>query len=90
MKKGLVFVLILTCIFSFMGCSKNENGHIEGKALTMEKVRELAEKGEELTWSDFEDYPYEDIGSGLYIYRYEIDESYYLLIGGVPEIPLCI
>ena len=56
----------------------------------MEKVRELAEKGEELTWSDFEDYPYEDIGSGLYIYRYEIDESYYLLIGGVPEIPLCI
>lgn len=50
--------------------------------LTLEKVRELSEKGEELSWSDFEQYPHEDIGSGLYIYRYDIDEHYYLLIGG--------
>lgn len=57
----------------------------DSKSLTLEKVIALSEKGQELTWDDFEGYPYEDIGSGLYIQRYPVGESYYLLIGGVPN-----
>lgn len=50
--------------------------------LTIEKVKELAKKGDALSWSDFEPYRHTDIGSGLYIYFYEIDENYCLVIGG--------
>lgn len=50
--------------------------------LTIETVKELAKKGDALSWSDFEPYRHTDIGSGLYIYFYEIDENYCLVIGG--------
>ena len=50
--------------------------------LTLEAVRELAAKGMGLSWDDFEQYPYEDIGSGLYIRVYDIDESCCLMIAG--------
>ncbi len=56
------------------------------KKLTLEEVVELSEKGEGLTWSDFEQYAYEDIGFGLYIYRYDIDSNYELRIGGSPSV----
>ena len=53
--------------------------------LTIERVIRLAEnKGEELTWSDFQMYNAIETGSGLYILVYEIDESFELRIGGVP------
>lgn len=50
--------------------------------LTLEKVIDLSHKEHDLSWNDFERYDSKEIGSGLYILRYEIDESYYLLIGG--------
>lgn len=50
--------------------------------LTIEKIKKLAKKGDALSWSDFEPYRHIDIGSGLYIYFYEIDENYCLVIGG--------
>ena len=57
----------------------------EPAELTLDKVIELAGKGEELTWSDFEQYKSKEIGSGLYILLYNIDENYYLLVGGTPD-----
>lgn len=51
--------------------------------LTLDIIKELAQKGKALSWSDFE--PYKDegnIGSGLYILAYDVGEDYYLLIGG--------
>lgn len=54
----------------------------ERAGLTLETVKELAQKGETLSWSDFEQYSHKDIGSGLYIYLYDIDENYCLVIGG--------
>ncbi len=54
--------------------------------LTLGKVIELSAKGEALTWSDFEQYSYEDVGFGLYIYRYDIDSNYELRIGGSPSV----
>lgn len=60
--------------------------------LTIEKVKELAKKGDALTWSDFEPYRHTDIGAGLHIYFYEIDEKYCLVIGGgdTKSVPLYI
>ncbi|GAF09373.1 hypothetical protein [Paenibacillus pini] len=45
-------------------------------------VQDLAQSGQDLTWNDFDDYPYEDIGSGLYIRNYKIDEDYHVSVGG--------
>ena len=51
--------------------------------LTIERVIRLSEnKGEELTWSDFQMYNAVETGSGLYILVYEIDETFDLMIGG--------
>ncbi|MBQ9765609.1 MAG: hypothetical protein IJW18_05390 [Lachnospiraceae bacterium] len=51
--------------------------------LTIDRVITLAgQKGEKLTWSDFAMYESTDIGSGLYILLYAIDENYTLAIGG--------
>lgn len=41
--------------------------------LSLAEVRQLAEKGEDLSWDDFAQYKHEDIGSGLYIFLYDID-----------------
>lgn len=59
--------------------------------LTLARVQELAEKGEELTWTDFAPYEGREIGSGLYIMRYQLEEDYSLVAGGVPgEKPMYI
>ena len=59
--------------------------------LTMQMLEALAKKGDVLTWEDFTPFDGEDVGSGLYIMRYDIDERYYVLVGGVPnEKPLYI
>ena len=78
MKKWVALALCALLLYGLPGCANSG-------ALTVERVRELAQKGVELTWSDFEAYESRDIGSGLHVYRYEIDDSYYLLIGGVLE-----
>ena len=59
----------------------------QGEQLTLEKVKELAaEKGGDLSWNDFEPYRNEgDIGSGLHILAYDIDERCCLLIGGTDK-----
>lgn len=41
--------------------------------LTLNDVCALAQKGNALTWEDFAPYRAEDIGSGLYILRYQMD-----------------
>lgn len=53
--------------------------------ITNEEIISLSlEKAEEITWTDFEDYCGEDVGSGLYIMKYPIAEreGMYLLVGG--------
>ena len=58
----------------------------EIQRLTLEELRGIvAEKGGDMTWSDFECYEHSDIGSGIYIFRYPISEYLYLTVSGVPE-----
>ena len=55
---------------------------VESRRLTLDDVRMLSEKGEELTWEDFERYACVEGGSGLSIRIYQIDELFSLSIGG--------
>ncbi len=61
------------------------NNAVAGRKLTLDDVVMLSQKGDTLTWSDFERYQGQDIGFGLYIMRYEIDELFDVLVGGVPD-----
>jgi beta-lactamase regulating signal transducer with metallopeptidase domain len=63
--------------------SSDEPTNVVKPTLTLAELQDLVRrKGENLTWSDFSDYYYEDIGSGQHILRYTINADYYLLIGG--------
>lgn len=53
----------------------------EEKQLTLEKILEMSGK-EDAGWADFQDYASQDIGSGLMIWRYEVDQDFAFLIGG--------
>jgi hypothetical protein len=50
--------------------------------LSLDVVTELAQKKDSLSWDDFEKYDGISIGSGLYIMLYDIDDNFYLLVGG--------
>ena len=52
--------------------------------LTIERVIRLSERGDELTWADFDMYEGSDIGSGLHIFKYNIDDDFYLEVGSFP------
>ncbi len=82
MKKLLVFVSALVFVLCLIGCSEEDEMQQYDNKLTLDKVVELSAKGEELTWSDFEQYESIETGSGLYIFVYEIDETFDLWIGG--------
>lgn len=86
MKKALALLVSVVLLLSSAGCAAG-NGQ-----LMLDKVEKLAEKGASLTWSDFEGYAYEEAGSGLYIRVYDVDEEYYVMIGGpsLEEIPLYV
>lgn len=60
----------------------------EGKKLTMEKLIEICETSETLSWSDFEEYESQSVGSGLMILSYYINEDYEFLIGGTGGEPI--
>ena len=52
------------------------------KELTIEIVKELAKKGENLMFQDFKEYKGMEIGSGLYIMEYLINDKFKLVVGG--------
>ncbi len=52
--------------------------------LTLERVKELAKKGDDLDWVDFYPYQGDEVGSGLMIFRYGLAEGGALWVGGTP------
>lgn len=50
--------------------------------LSLNDVIALSQKGHNLSWADFENFDHVDTGSGLYIWKFEINELFTLLIGG--------
>lgn len=64
---------------------KNANSELkeETKVLTIDDVIALSRKGDAITFADLRPFKHsENIGSGLYIVIYDIDQSYYLIVGG--------
>lgn len=53
--------------------------------LTLDDVVRLSKKGDKLGWEDFAQYKSKDVGSGLHILLYDIDDGYSLAIGCVPD-----
>lgn len=62
--------------------SSVQGENLPDRILTLEEILVLSEKGESLTWSDFDEYSYAETGSGLYIRVYETDSPFTLWIGG--------
>ena len=85
--KLFIVICFLTLIFA-IGCKNtgipNTEEQKTGQSikLTLEIVKNLSEKGDKLSWKDFQTYNGKDMGSGLYIKWYPIDNKYELLIGG--------
>lgn len=52
------------------------------KQMTLDDVIELSKKGDDLTFADFEKYYYINIGSGLIIEKFIINDNYDLYVGG--------
>ena len=71
--------------WAYMRWIQVKDDGVEGRKLTLDDVVMLSQKGDTLSWSDFERYQGWDVGSGLYIMRYEIDELFDVLVGGVPD-----
>lgn len=88
MKKRITWlglsIIIMVTLTSCAQSKNNSTSHPQEK-LTLDKVIELSHRGQDLSWRDFEEYDSTEVGSGLYILRYELEEGYSLLIGGVPE-----
>lgn len=60
--------------------------YLHGIPLTLDKLLEICSGDcSKLGWSDFERYESTEIGSGLYILQYIIEDKYTLAIGGVPD-----
>ncbi len=67
----------------FIFTTEKMPGTVNGaKKLTLEDVIVLSEKQMALTWEDFAEYSYTDVGSGMFVCIYEIDETFYLQITG--------
>ena len=54
----------------------------EKPSLSLNDIIILSQKGNELNWSDFEEFEYIETGFGLYIRRYEINDLFHFSIGG--------
>lgn len=68
-------------------------GNADRSVLTIDNIKILVStKGKELTYQDFKNYVQLDVGSGLLIMSYPIDNDYYLLLGtqGQDEVPMYI
>ena len=81
MKRIFIATLCIFLTLTIVGCTKQDFD--SAKTLTRIDVLELSEKGENLTWGDLKSFKHgRDIGSGLYIVVYDIDDKYGLMVGG--------
>jgi hypothetical protein len=81
MMRNLLIVLFLLIMIFTVSCDSS----LESQKLTLEVVQKLSEKGDKLSWEDFKKYDSDEIGSGLHILMYQIDDKFALFIGGVFE-----
>ena len=73
-----IIALLLTCVFIFTlaGCSSDK----AKRALTMDDLKVIAQKGEKISLKDFEPYNYIEYGSGIVRRTYPIGDEYAVCI----------
>ncbi|MFE4709866.1 hypothetical protein ACFRAM_03240 [Paenibacillus sp. NPDC056722] len=81
-KKYLLGIAALLAVMFIFSTYSHKREPSNDNVISLHKLHTLAQKGEHLTWSDFEGYPFEDIGSGLYIRKYEVEGGSHLLLSG--------
>lgn len=76
--------LSMILFFVVMICTSCQNNKEEGPGeyISSSELKRLSEKGATLNWNDFDKYSYEDIGSGVYIRKYQIEGKRQLLVRG--------
>lgn len=62
--------------------ARKAESSVNAKLISLEKLKELAEKGDGLMWDDFDGYDFEDVGSGLCIRVYGVEGGYTVMVGG--------
>ncbi|MBO4496462.1 MAG: hypothetical protein J5752_11485 [Clostridiales bacterium] len=92
MKKRLLLLpIFLSIICIFPSCSTilntssvsegTESQILKSKKISIEEINKIKNQ-DSITWNDFALYEGEDIGSGLFIFRYDVENGGYLLVSG--------
>ena len=84
MKLAKFFKFSVTLFFVLIICSSCQSNKEEGLSgsISLDELKGLSEKGVSLNWDDFNNYSFEDIGSGVYIRKYQIEGGHQLFITG--------
>jgi len=84
MKKLKPIKFSITLFLILIMCSACLSTKEEGAsgAILLDELKSLSEMGVSLNWDDFNKYSFEDIGSGVYIRKYQIEGGHELFITG--------
>lgn len=80
MKKVIhIFVILIVLVIGVFFVNRSSTSY-----LSLDIVNSIIEsKGiNNVTWEDFKEYKYQDVGSGNYIYQYELSNGFYLCLNG--------
>lgn len=75
----IVLAVFAVCI-AVAVCFLTNPEAANGQRLTLEAVRHLAERGDALTWEDFEPYAWEEVDSDRYARRYDINNLFEVIV----------
>ena len=69
-----IFIVLIVLVIGVFFVHQSSTSHLS---------MDIESKGiNNVTWEDFEKYTYQDIGSGNYIYQYELPNGFYLYLSG--------
>ena len=72
-----------TAVWDITTTTTTTVAEVDSPLISVEDILSLAQKGDALSWGDFEQYEHTDVGSGLIVWEFNIkDDSSKLLIGG--------
>ncbi|MFU0826529.1 MAG: hypothetical protein ACFWTJ_03185 [Lachnoclostridium sp.] len=83
-KSQIIVILAILCAIVFIIIFISSGSRHSSPKLTISYIDELVKiKGaENLSWEDFDEFPHADIGSGNYVYQYEIAGGSHLYLSG--------
>ncbi|MEK3876471.1 hypothetical protein [Paenibacillus sp. FSL M7-0420] len=82
LSKCLKFSVTLLFLLMFSTACQSHKELGTSGYISLNELESLVDNAAALNWSDFDKYPYEDIGSGVYIRKYQIEGEGQLLVRG--------